>query len=116
MYNTITSLDEFNTVKNNYSGVLYYFSTISCSVGEALEPKVKRLIKEEFSKIKFYFVDIYLTPDVAAINSVFVEPTILVFLRERKRLEKVELLVFQICINLYKEFIKLYIDKVIFLL
>lgn len=39
-FRTITTMEEFEETLNDNLGVLFYFSTISCNVGEALEPKV----------------------------------------------------------------------------
>jgi thioredoxin-like negative regulator of GroEL len=68
--------------------VLVYFSTQSCNVGEALEPKVKDLIMNRFPKIEYYSVDINFSPEVAAYCSAFVEPTILVFFDGKETIRK----------------------------
>lgn len=78
-FKTIQNLDEFDAVVKNNTGVLIYFSTPSCSVGEALEPKVISLLENNFPKIPFYFVDMNASPEISSKNSVFAEPTILVF-------------------------------------
>ena len=87
-FETITTEEEFNDVIKNNLGVLLYFSTISCAVGEALEPKVIELLKDDFPKIPFYFVDMNASPDISAKNSVFVEPTILVFFDGKETIRK----------------------------
>lgn len=68
--------------------VLLYFSTTSCSVGEAVEPKVKELIASKFPKMKFESVDINFQADVAAHFSAFTEPTVLVFFDGRESIRK----------------------------
>lgn len=75
----IRSAEDFDQVIAKNLGVLFFFSTFSCSVGEALEPKVIQLLENKFPKIPFYFVDMNALPAIASQNSVFVEPTILVF-------------------------------------
>ena len=87
-FKTILNLDEFDEIISQNIGVLLYFSTFSCSVGEALEPKVIDLLKKDFPKIPFYFVDTNMTPDISAKNSVFVEPTILVFFDGKETIRK----------------------------
>lgn len=87
-FKTITTEDEFNYALKNNIGVLFYFSTISCSVGEALEPKVIDLLEKEFPKILFYHVDMNASPKISAKNNVFVEPTILVFFEEKETIRK----------------------------
>ncbi len=87
-YKTITTEQEFQEILKNNLGVLFYFSTISCSVGEALEPKVINLLAREYPKIPFYFVDMNASPEVSAKNNVFVEPTILVFFDGKEAIRK----------------------------
>ena len=87
-FKTITTEQEFQDILKNNLGVLFYFSTISCSVGEALEPKVIDLLAREYPKIPFYFIDMNASPEVSAKNSVFVEPTILVFFDGKETIRK----------------------------
>ncbi len=68
--------------------VLVYFSTNSCSVGEALLPKVMDLIKSNFSKIIFCTIDLNESPEIAAHYHAFVEPTILVFFEGKETIRK----------------------------
>ena len=69
-------------------GVVLYFATNSCSVGEALEPKVKTLLKEKFPKLVFVFIDMNASPEFSAKHQVFVEPTILLFIDGKEFLRK----------------------------
>jgi len=78
-FKTILTVSDFEEIITQNTGVLMYFSTLSCAVGEALEPKIIDLLKTDFPKIPFYFIDINVTPEISARYSVFVEPTILVF-------------------------------------
>ena len=87
-FNTVTTLEEFEKTLNENMGVLFYFSNISCNVGEALEPKVLGLLENNFPKIPFCFVDMNASPEVSAKNSVFVEPTILVFFDGKETIRK----------------------------
>ena len=87
-YKSITSKEEFQDILSNNLGVLFYFSTLSCSVGEALEPKVIDLLKRNFPKIPFYYLDMNLLPEISAKNNVFVEPTILVFFEGKEAIRK----------------------------
>ncbi len=87
-FDIITTEEEFEQVLVNNLGVLFYFSTISCSVGEALEPKVISLLEKDFPKIPFYNVDMNASPEISAKNNVFVEPTILVFFDGKETIRK----------------------------
>lgn len=68
--------------------VMLYFSTTSCSVGEAVEPKIREMIASRFSKMKFESVDINFQADVAAHFSAFTEPTVLVFFDGKESIRK----------------------------
>ena len=69
-------------------GILFYFGTNSCSVGEALEPKVRNLINKKYPKINFCFIDMNLSQELSASKQVFVEPTILLYLDGKEFLRK----------------------------
>ncbi len=87
-FRTITTMEEFEETLNDNLGVLFYFSTISCNVGEALEPKVLDLLENNYPKVPFFYVDMNASPEVSAKNSVFVEPTILVFFEGKETIRK----------------------------
>ncbi len=84
----INSIESAKATVNNNTGVLLFFSTTKCSLGEALEPKVYKLLQEKFPKISFYFIDINFSPDVAAHFNVFVEPTLLVYFEGKETIRK----------------------------
>ncbi len=87
-YTTIQSLDELDAIISENLGVLLYFSNAACNVGEAFEPKVQRLLEEEYPKIPFYYVDMNQTPAISAKYSVFVMPTIIVFFDGKETIKK----------------------------
>ena len=87
-YNIITSESAYESVINDNLGVLLYFSRPACNVGEALEPKVIKLLEEKFPKIPFYFVNMDLTPIIPVKHSVFVEPTIIVLFEGKETIRK----------------------------
>ena len=84
----LNNIEEFDFALQNEDAFLVYVNSSSCNVGEAIAPKIMNLIKEKFPKMKFYFVDRELSPEVAAQYSVFVEPTILTFFAGRETLRK----------------------------
>jgi len=87
-FSNISNADELNVVLKNFDALLLYFNSSSCNVGEAVAPKVMKLVQEKFPKIEFYFVDRELNPEIAASYSVFVEPTILVFFQGKETIRK----------------------------
>ncbi|WP_372947938.1 thioredoxin family protein [Mariniphaga sp.] len=88
MFTEIHSLEEFNTLKQEESALLGYFSTEACNVCKVLKPKVAELIQEEFPKVKLAYVKSDILPDVAGQHQVFAAPTILVFFDGRETIRK----------------------------
>lgn len=84
----ITSDEAFGQALESSRGLLCYFSTLSCSVGEALEPKVRDMLQQDFPKLDFAWIDMNTLPAVAASQQVFVEPTILLFVEGKEYLRK----------------------------
>ena len=84
----INTKEEFDKALKEHEAIFVYFNSSSCNVGEALAPKVMKLIDEKFPKIKFFYVDREMSPEIAAQYSVFVEPTILCFFLAKESLRK----------------------------
>lgn len=80
--------DDFKKFIKENRGVLFYIATQSCSVGEALEPKVKNLLSEKYPKLVYRFMDMNQSPELLASLQVFTEPTILLFVEEKEFLRK----------------------------
>lgn len=76
---TILSLEEFNTVTSKSDAVCIYLSTQECNVCKVLKPKVYQMLKDEFEKIDFYYVDLNQSREIAGQLSVFSVPTILIY-------------------------------------
>ena len=85
---TIQSTVDFNDAIKTHTGVLFYFATISCSVGEALEPKVKKLLNEKYPKLMYCAIDMNMAAELSAAHQVFVEPTILLYVEGKEFLRK----------------------------
>jgi thioredoxin-like negative regulator of GroEL len=86
--NQIYNLTNLQEKINSEMAILIYFNTLSCNVGEALEPKVKTLLSKHFPKMGMYTVDINFSKEIAANFSAFVEPTILVFFDGKETIRK----------------------------
>ena len=91
-YKIISSESEYEQIINDNLGVLLYFSRVSCNVGEALEPKVIKMLEDNFPKIPFYMVDMDKTPTIPVKYSVFVEPTIIVIFDRKETIRKARLI------------------------
>ena len=68
--------------------VLVYFSTKTCNVCKVLRPKIEELLKEEFPKMIFHYVDCEDEMEIAAQYSVFAVPSILVFFDGKESIRK----------------------------
>lgn len=82
------SVEKFQSLLTNEPAYLFYFSTESCDVGEALEPKIKNLLTEKFPKIVFQSIDLNFSPEISAYYNVFAEPTVLVFFEGKESIRK----------------------------
>lgn len=83
-----TEIDEFNKFLQESAAVVAYFSTQQCNVCRVLKPKIENMLIENFPQIKFVYIDTEESPEVAAQNSVFAVPAILVFFEGREFLRK----------------------------
>ncbi|WP_372648959.1 thioredoxin family protein [Draconibacterium sp.] len=88
MFKEIKSLEEFIALKEEQAAVLAYFSTDACSVCKVLKPKVEEMATARFPKMQLVYIKSDVLPDVAAQNSVFTAPTIVVFFDSRETIRK----------------------------
>lgn len=88
MYNTIQSLDEFNSILKEETGVLMYFSNETCNVCKVLKPQIIEMLNENYTKIPFYYVDMSLTPEISSQSGVFTIPTIVVYFDGNETIRK----------------------------
>jgi len=88
MYKTVQSLDEFNSILKENTGVLMYFSNDTCNVCKVLKPQIIEMLKENYPKIPFYYVDMSLTPEVSSQYGVFTIPTIVVYFDGNETIRK----------------------------
>lgn len=86
--NIINSLDEFLDFVNSCRGAVVYFSTPDCNVCKVLKPKLKEMLKESFSEMKFAYVDTARSRELAAQHSIFTVPTILFYFEGKESIRK----------------------------
>jgi len=87
-YQIIHSQNDFEQAIVAHEAVLFYFSSLSCSVGETVQSKVMDLLRTDYPRIPFYFVDIQFNAALAASCNVFVEPTVLVYFYGKESIRK----------------------------
>ncbi|MFO7827320.1 MAG: thioredoxin family protein [Bacteroidales bacterium] len=87
MIQDITNFEEFNTAQKN-RGCLIYFSHQKCNVCKVLKPKIHQLLSDHFPEIKMFYCDTELYPEIAAQNSIFTVPTIIIFFDQKEFFRK----------------------------
>ncbi|GAO28180.1 thioredoxin family protein [Geofilum rubicundum] len=75
----VASTERFEAIIRQEAAVLAYFSHEQCNVCKVLKPKVEALLADQFPKIKALYCDTKNAPEIAASQSVFAVPTIIVW-------------------------------------
>ena len=88
MIQNIKTLEEFQNIIQNNHAVLVYFSHEKCNVCKVLKPKILDILTEHFPKIKMYYSDTELFPEIAAQNSIFTVPTIIIYFDNKEFIRK----------------------------
>lgn len=84
----VTGTDEFLQLTDKHDAVVFYFSHEACNVCKVLKPKIAEMLKERFPKVRSYYADTQLYPDIAGQNRIFTVPTITVFFGGREYIRK----------------------------
>ena len=87
-YKEINSLEEFNLRKGEANISLFYFSHEACNVCKVLKPKISSLILSQFPEIRLYYIDTVSNPELAAQNSIFTVPVMLITFEEKEYIRK----------------------------
>lgn len=88
MISSISSIENFiDTIENNQA-CLIYFSHDNCNVCKVLKPKIQKLLEADFPNMNMFYSDTVENPEIAAQNSIFTVPTILVFFDGKEFLRK----------------------------
>lgn len=88
MIQTLNSMQEFNQLVSNSSGILIYFSHEKCNVCKVLKPKIYEMLQNNFPKLQIAYADTILAPEIAGQNSIFTVPTILIYFDGKEFLRK----------------------------
>jgi len=81
IYNINEVFDKIATEK----GLLFYFSSDSCSVCKVLKPKVALMLQEKFPHMISHYVDIEKSPVISGQFRIFTIPTILLFFEGKEQ-------------------------------
>lgn len=85
---TIESIELFNTLLSENTGVLAYFSHERCNVCKTLKPKLSEVFTENFPKIKQVYVDVENHPEISAQHSIFAVPVIIIYFEGKETYRK----------------------------
>lgn len=88
MFEEITQIDDFEGLLKTCPAVLAYFSGPDCNVCKILKPKVEEMLVGNFPQIRGVHINLNNTPELAANYSVFIVPTIVMFLENRELFRK----------------------------
>ena len=88
MYKNLFRIDEFNDFIKSNSAALIYYSTPDCNVCKVLKPKTLDFINENFPLIKPAYVDCEKATELAAQNSIFTVPAIIIYFEGKEFIRK----------------------------
>lgn len=75
----LRSQDELDSFIKSTPVSVVYFSTQDCNVCKVLKPKLKELLESDFPEIKFGYVDLNNSREIAGQNTIFSVPTIIFY-------------------------------------
>jgi thioredoxin-like negative regulator of GroEL len=84
----VQELKEIQTIIEENSAVMLYFSASTCSVCHVLKPKLLDAIESNFKNFKVVDIDVSLEQEIAGQYSVFALPTIIIFLDGKEFIRK----------------------------
>lgn len=85
----LDSSPQLDTFLQQHPAAAIYFSGPDCSVCQALKPKVLALLQQQFPRIEIALVDCAQAAELAAQQTVFTVPTLVIYLDGREFLRKV---------------------------
>ena len=84
----LPDFENFNSFIQSNKAVVVYFSTPNCNVCKVLKPKVMELLADDFENFVFGYVNCDANKVIAAQNSVFTVPTLIVYVEGKEVLRK----------------------------
>ncbi|MBI9072188.1 MAG: thioredoxin family protein [Melioribacteraceae bacterium] len=89
MNSDITTMAELENKIEKSEAVCVYFGSDECGVCKVVRPKVKELLKENFSKIDFVYIDIQEMPGVSSQFSIHTVPVLIIFFESKEFIRKI---------------------------
>ena len=84
MIQDLNSFQNYQDVIQENMGALIYFSHEKCNVCKVLKPKIEKMLTDHFPEIKIFYADTVKYPEIAAQNSIFTVPTIVIYLDHKE--------------------------------
>jgi thioredoxin-like negative regulator of GroEL len=88
MEEALVTKNELQEIIQREDALIIYFYNDNCAPCISLRPKVKKMVKEEFPKMKIFFINSEKHPEMTAQHSVFANPTLLVFFDGKEFIRK----------------------------
>lgn len=86
---TVTTLDEFNQMKQTSEALLVLFGGTTCGVCDAIKPKLIEAISKTYPKMQQIYVNCHEITEICSQNSVFSLPVVQVYFTGQKFIEEV---------------------------
>ena len=87
-YHFAQSLDDALHFLQNNEAVLVFFSDESCNVGDALSPKLQKMLQEHFDRMYFLEINVQMIPEARGHFNIFVIPSVLVYFDGREAIRQ----------------------------
>ncbi len=82
------NLEQAKSFIRENDAVLVFFSDESCNVGDALSPKLQKMLQENYPEIKFMEINVQMIPEAAGYFNIFVIPSVLVYFDGRESIRQ----------------------------
>ncbi len=83
-YHFARSLEDARKFLQDNEAVLVFFSDESCNVGDALSPKLQKMLNEHFDRMQFLEINVQMIPEARGHFNIFVIPSVLVYFDGRE--------------------------------
>lgn len=89
--NKLNSIEEINKLKNNNDMLLVYFGSNSCSVCNAMFPKIEKML-EKYPNIQAVKVETENSLELSATYNVFTIPVIILFIQGKETIREARII------------------------
>ena len=87
--NTVDSLDQLQTLKQEKDAVLVLFGGANCGVCQSIKPQIDEKFSKTFPELEMVYIDCEQAQEICAQHGVFSLPVVQVFFMGQKFIEEV---------------------------